>query len=259
MDADDREMMDSGRLRRDSGAGQLRRRRETRCRRRARRCQREQRRHIDDQRDFAYCWNSLYDLVGDELSDLVEIGNNSAADSFWWRSLIKRPGFSLPKDPRREGGWTRKTNSNIISGGDYDGWQRLILADITAMLMKLHRYYKDGWVCLTTQEIITKIIDLVKAEVTTTNTDMTGTLVAGHDGVIWMGCAFVWDDAVGEGDMFFVHPKTVRFRAISERWMKSAEPIQPHNQDTLYGKVFAWGQQYTKERRALGKFEKVAV
>lgn len=216
-----------------------------------------------DQQDLDTCWFSLEDLIGDELSPLSTVGIGSSTlsriDDFYARSIIKRPGFGLPPDPKKATGWTRPTDTNVISGGTYDGWQRLILEDVTRMAFKLHRFYKTGYVALTTQEIIIRLISLVKAEIGEANTNLTGTLVAGHDGVEYMGIPFTWDPSVPEGVIDIIHPQCVRFRAMTRRWMKTADPITPYNQDALYGKIFAWGQQYAKEPRALGRFEQVAV
>lgn len=212
-----------------------------------------------DQRDLDVCWFSLEDLIGDELSALSTVGGISRIDNFFVRSIVKRPGFDIAPDPKREDGWTRPTNLNVISGGTYDGWQRLTLDDFTAMAFTLDRFYRDGYVALTTQKIITRMISQVRAELTEVNTNLSGTLIAGHKGVEYMGIPMTWDPFVPEGTIYLIHPKALRFRAIANRWMKTGEPITPYNQDALYGKIFAWGQLYAIEPRALAKFEQVAA
>jgi hypothetical protein len=217
-----------------------------------------------DQQDLDSCWLSLEDLIGDEESTLSTVGNSGSAtlsriDDYYVRSIIKRPGFGLPPDPKKETGWTRPTDDNVISGGDYDGWQRLVLEDIVELVFTLDRFYRDGYVALTTQKIIRRMISLIKAELNEVNTNLTGTLVSGHKGVEYMGIPFTWDPSVPEGTIYFVHPKCLRFRAISSRWLKTKDPITPYNQDALYGSIFAWGQQYAVEPRGLAKFEQVAA
>lgn len=212
-----------------------------------------------DQQDTDECWWSLEDLIGDELSSLTTIGSLSRVDDFYVRSLIKRPGYGLPPDPKKSSGWTRPTDDNVISGGDYDGWQRLNLEDIFDLSLTLDRFYKESYFGLTTKAIIKRLTTLVRSELSEVNTNLTGTIISGHKGVEYMGIPFSWDPAVPEGTIYFIHPKCLRFRAISNRWMKTRDPITPYNQDALYGTIFAWGQQYAVEPRALAKFESVAV
>lgn len=204
-------------------------------------------------------WASLEDIIADDESAVTEYGGIDAADTWWWRSLIKRPGFTLPSNHLDENGWTRGIDANVIPTGDYAGWQLLKLDDITDMILVLDQLHTDGYVALTTRKIITNLMNLIKAEQLQVNTNLTGSLVGGHRGVEWMGVPFVYDQHIPEGTIYLIHPQDLRIRPKKSRWLTMREPITARNQDAIYGAVWAWGEQYSVNRRALGKFVQVAV
>lgn len=205
-------------------------------------------------------FTDLRTIVGDELSLVKVYGERSSEDNFSWRSLIKRPGAKLPVDWKSASGYTRASDSNVISGGTYDGWQYLLLPDLRRMIDMLKDVEESGWVALTTRDIIQELETLIRAESLTVNDKLEGVLSAwNYTGVNYRGVDFVYDKNVPEGEIYFIHPSKLRFRPIAGRWMTMRDEITPHNQDALYGTIFVWGEQYSPDRGGFGKFEKVAV
>lgn len=205
-------------------------------------------------------FTDLETIIGDELSAVTVYGSRDATTSFDWRSLIKRPGSKLPRDWKDPNGWTRDADSNVIVGGTYDGWQQLKLRDLSQMIEMLNDVYAEGYVALTTRDIMLELEALIIAETGLAPTPLNGKLsVYNYSGINYRGVEFTRDRNVPAGTIYFVHPKALRFRPIAGKWMTMRDEITPHNQDAVYGSIFVWGEQFSNERGALGKMEKIAT
>lgn len=205
-------------------------------------------------------FSDLSVIIGDEKSAVRVYGGKDAAEAPYWRSLIKRPGEKLPKDWQSldEADWVRDSDSNVISGGTYAGWQTLKLDDLSEMIEMLSDVYASGYVALTTRDIMLNLERKLRAESITVNNQLNGVLKAfNYTGINYRGVDFVRDKAVPEGTIYFLHPEALKFRPIAGRWMVMRDEITPHNQDAVYGSIFAWGEQYSADRHALGAFYRV--
>ncbi len=208
--------------------------------------------------DQAFC--DLETIIGDELSDVKVFGGIDATDCHFWRSLIKRPGYGLPRDPRRATGWVRPTDSNVIAGGAHAGWQALKLNDLNTMIRLLQNCEANGYVAFTTPEIMDVLEYLIRSESGSMPMPLCGKLkVCDYTGVNYRGVDFMSDLTIPEGKIYFVHAKHIRFRPVAGRFMTAKAESSPINQDAVYGAIHLWGEHYSASRQCLGAFEHVAA
>lgn len=204
-------------------------------------------------------------LVGDKNSAITKVGGIDCVDAPFWQSIIKRPGYDFPvidwENPMTAWTWPTDTNTtqNPYDALDATSWQALTLDMIDQMIMYLNLSGENPKLVLTTPDIKQAMVRLLKANGYTVQRDSSGSMVGQtRDNVVYRNLVFIDSIRCKKGDMWFLNNECLKMRVHPNRWMTTRPWTTPYDQDAKYMAVYAWFQVYARDRRGLGKFEKVA-
>ena len=196
----------------------------------------------------------LYTLVGDHLSDVTNVGELSAVDNTWWRSRIHRPG-----DGNNPG-------ADLPVAGE---GQVLTMYGVDKMIDDLDEDGMKPDMAFLRSDIKRALIAVLAQNDQPVMSDASYTLRTGFDNIVYRGVTFAVTKQIktyaitGRSDLasdIFWLPKSdaLALSVIPERWFNQTEWKMPTNQFSRLAWVRGMGNLIVKNRRWLGKTEKVA-
>ena len=198
--------------------------------------------------------NGLYTLVGDHLSDITYVGELSAVDNVWWRSRIHRtgdgnnPGADLP-----------------VAG---EG-QVLTMFGVDKMIDDLDEDGMKPDMAFLRSDIKRALIAVLAQNDQPVMSDKDYTLRTGFDNIVYRGVTFAVTKQIKTypitgrldvaSDIFWL-PKSdaLALSVYPDSWFTQTDWREPVNQLARIAWIKGMGNLIAKNRRWLGKTERVA-